>query len=932
MYFSASQMSNLTIVLGYTALLVIMGALISLKATNPKHFMLGNRSMPGWLLASSIIGTSISSLTFLTVPSKGFELDLNYLLTWAPTDFLGGILTAVLFISFLRRTKNASIYTLLGDYYGSWAAFYASAAFILFSVLRMGIIMCLVAKAIHIISGSNVGGIILLCGIVVIFYTYMAGIEGVIWTDFIQTIFLSVAGIACLIFVSKLLPEGINQAIQIASTSGPLNKEGILQGISTPSFWATAVFFLLLNIDFYATNQGVAQRYLAARSDKAAKRSIYMVACINPFIVLLFFLIGLALYGFYQLNPSLLTPECIQDTDKLLTHFISTTIPDGLKGFMIIGILSAAMSTVDTGINSGATVFISNIYEPYIKRNLGSDAPAMQVLRQSSLFFGAIGLGLAYLIFNSNEGILDTFVKWYPVTNGGIFGLFVLMRLAPRIEKSAGISALVLGSLVIMWITFTSEKDLWYAAPVPTMASFPLGVATIVISGLLLGALSKRNASPNAEMSEIQKMDQPTQKGPLDTPKHIRFEQKSMKQSMLQDALRPNPYYRAVGLMSFVFYIATWFNLLPSNWAKTDNIFLSIAIAGSLLLTLTPAPKQDIQNKTHSIWVLTLLGITLPFMGAMSIFAHPDQEIFGYFFLITITLLGSIIDWAMLGFIVSISTCIATQVAAHTYPEVGIPENWLTITIASLGIMTLYAMSAARRKIQERQNLESMYTLSQMMLQKTMTTLHGLTNVIENISLKDESKLIDDLTQIHKTSKQLNQCYCDTVHLLRSGIDDLNQLPTQSLSVRDCLQEAIQAYPFKNNEFTTLELDTLEDFEIEGNRNLLVHTFTHLLNNAFYYVSEGTATYVICRIDQDGKVIFENDGPGIDPRDIPYLFDLFFSRGKLGTGLGLTFCRKALKVMNASIHYTSKPGGKNTQFTITFEKISPPVLSAPIRL
>lgn len=110
------------------------------------------------------------------------------------------------FIVFLRKARDASIYTLLGDRFGKWAAVYASIAFIVYSIIRMGVVTCLVAQALHLICGVDILSVMILTGSIVVFYTYMSGIEGVTWKDLFQTALLVIAGIASIYFVLEGIP------------------------------------------------------------------------------------------------------------------------------------------------------------------------------------------------------------------------------------------------------------------------------------------------------------------------------------------------------------------------------------------------------------------------------------------------------------------------------------------------------------------------------------------------------------------------------------------------------------------------------------------------------------------------------------------------------------------------------------------------------
>ncbi|OYV46605.1 MAG: hypothetical protein B7X06_03500, partial [Verrucomicrobia bacterium 21-51-4] len=402
-YLSAAQMSNVTIVLVYAALLVIVTSMISLRTNDPDP-MLAGRNMPWWLIGASIVGTSVSSIAFLAYPSRGYAFDLNVIIG----ELCGGIIAPpicfLFFVAFLRKSRNASIYTLLNDRFGRWSAIYASVAFIVYSIVRMGVITCLVAEAVHLICGVDIVSVMILTGIIVVFYTYMSGIEGVIWTDFFQTIVLVIAGAASIYFLLKGIPhtgsdlwEAVRNAPIAQQKSAALSNDwGLLA--------TTCLFFTAIGMDFYAANQGVAQRYIVARSDNHAKWGLAAGGFVLPWIVSLFFGVGILLYIFHQANPHLADSSNVNARD-VFAHFIANHFPDGLKGLAIVGILAAAMSTIDTGINSSSTVLICNLYEPFSRAStMRQSLLTMQILRTSSAIFGAMGVFSAYLVYLNGEG------------------------------------------------------------------------------------------------------------------------------------------------------------------------------------------------------------------------------------------------------------------------------------------------------------------------------------------------------------------------------------------------------------------------------------------------------------------------------------------------------------------------------------------------
>lgn len=116
----------------------------------------------------------------------------------------------------------------------------------------------------------------------------------------------------------------------------------------------------------------------------------------------------------------------------------------------------------------------------------------MDVLRRASLLFGVTGVFIGYLVFLSGESVLDVFWKWTPVIKTGIFGLLLLMRFSSRVGALSRSIAAVIGVSVTAWISFTSGTDLPSASPFHYMLNCPMGLLSMVTTGLCLSYCFKR--------------------------------------------------------------------------------------------------------------------------------------------------------------------------------------------------------------------------------------------------------------------------------------------------------------------------------------------------------------------------------------------------------------------------------------------------------
>ena len=191
----------------YLGGIVVMGFYFSKKNTDTEEYFVGGRSFSGWVIGLSLVGTSISSITFLAYPGDAFKTAwLRYL----PNLMLplAVLIAAYGFLPFFRRQNTTTAYEFLEARFGPSVRIYGAATFIIAQLVRISIILYLLALMIHEISGLGSITCILIGGVFVATYTIIGGIDAVIWTDVIQTIVLAFGGLLCLWVIVDTLPGG----------------------------------------------------------------------------------------------------------------------------------------------------------------------------------------------------------------------------------------------------------------------------------------------------------------------------------------------------------------------------------------------------------------------------------------------------------------------------------------------------------------------------------------------------------------------------------------------------------------------------------------------------------------------------------------------------------------------------------------------------
>ncbi|MBN2580466.1 MAG: sodium:solute symporter [Pirellulales bacterium] len=474
--------------LGTTAL----GCWFVRKSRSTEGFMAARRALPGWAVGLSIFGTFLSSISFLALPGKAFADN------WSPFVFslslpLAAWVAVRYFVPFYRAAGEISAYTHLERRFGAWARTYAVLCYVLTQVARMGAIMYLVALAVAPLIGWSVPAVILLTGALVTVYTMLGGIEAVVWTDVIQSIVLIGGAIVCAAFVLLAMPGGPGQLFRIAAADHKFSLGGFGPSLAQGTFWVVLLYGLTINLQNFGIDQNYVQRYLVAKSDRAAARSVWLGALLYLPVSAVFFFIGTGLFAFYQARPELLpaTVDPLKQPDRVFPYFIVSQLPVGLTGLLIAALFAAAQSTLSSSLNGTATLVLCDVYRRYVNPRAG-ERESLRILYLASLLFGILGTGIALAMMRAASA-LDAWWNLAGIFSGGMLGLFLLGLISRRAGNPAALTGVILGILVIAWMSLSPQWTGPWAglrSPFHHLMVAVVGTLTILLAGLLIGRCS----------------------------------------------------------------------------------------------------------------------------------------------------------------------------------------------------------------------------------------------------------------------------------------------------------------------------------------------------------------------------------------------------------------------------------------------------------
>lgn len=483
------------ILIAYLAGVVGFGCWFVRRNRTPNDFMVAGGSMPGWAVGLSILGAFVSSISLLGLPSMAFGGNWNrYCFSLALPVAL--VIAVKWFVPFYRRSGHISAYHHLEHRFGGWARTYAVVCYLLTMMARMGTTLYLLALALSPMLGWDVRVIILLTGALITLYTVVGGSEAVIWTDTVHNVVLIVGVLVCVVLQLIGMPQGPAQTFEIAAARDKFSLGSTGPSLAAPTVWVVLLYGLFMNLTNFGIDQNYVQRYLSARDEAAARRSLWLGGLTYlPLSALLLF-IGTALFAFYTARPALLPGNVAARPDDVFPYFITHQLPAGMTGLVIAAIFAAAMNGF--GLNIVSTITLCDLYQRYLKPDAG-ERERMIVLYASTVAWGGAATSVALAMISVRQA-LDAWWELAAVFGGGMLGLFLLGILSRRAGGGAAAAGIVAGVAVILWMTVSPKWKAWpdsLRSPFHPFLISAFGTMTVLGVGLVVAQLRGRRLSPS---------------------------------------------------------------------------------------------------------------------------------------------------------------------------------------------------------------------------------------------------------------------------------------------------------------------------------------------------------------------------------------------------------------------------------------------------
>ncbi len=456
--------------------------------TSVEGFTEAKRSFPGWLTGLSILGSFISSISFLALPGKSYASDWNPFV-WSLAMPLATWISVKYFVPFYRHVGSVSAYAHLENRFGTWARIYPGVCYLLTQLARIGAVTYLMALPMSVLLDWNIYFIIAVTGLAVTCYTFVGGIVAVIWTNAVQTVVLIVGAVLCAAIMVFSVPDGISGIMDVAMQNNKFSLGSMsLTNLAESTFFVMLVYGLFINLQNFGIDQNYVQTYLTAKSDREAEKGLWIGGMIYLPLSAVFFFIGTALFCYYQAFPNLLPAEYANKPDYVFPYFMVTAIPIGFKGLLIAAIFAAAMSTISTSLTSSATIILTDYYKRYFDKN-ASERRSMFVLRLTTVIWGALGTLIA-LAFTKATNALDAWWVLAGIFSGGMLGLFVLGLVSKKAGMFSGALGVIVGVSIIVWMSLAPYVSWMPKCPFHAYLIPVFGTSAVFVVGFCAGQIA----------------------------------------------------------------------------------------------------------------------------------------------------------------------------------------------------------------------------------------------------------------------------------------------------------------------------------------------------------------------------------------------------------------------------------------------------------
>lgn len=482
------------ICIGYLAVVVALGLYFARQQHSNEDYFVGGRKMHWLPIGLSIFAGTFSSLSFVGLPREGAYDDWHLLTGILLIPLVVMPIVGWLFVPLYFRLQVTSAYEYLQRRFHPSVRLLASGLFVFYTVGWMGALLKAVGEILQPVlqlTDAQLVYAVIAVGVFATFYTTLGGVKAVVWTDALQAIALGGGMLAVLVLAVGRIDGGWQTVWQVGNEHHKFDMAHLKLDFQSGNLFAACAFGFFVYLAGHAVHFTAVQRYVSMPTIGAARRALAVNGIMVAVVCAVFFLVGTSVFVFYHPDAAtsargnaaanstnwydeLKHTDAKQENneknleDQLLPRFIMSEIPvTGLMGLLLAGLFAAAMSSMDSGINSLTATVVCD----WLKK----DEFSLTGSRILTVFFGTLAIGTAVLLQQFDAPVFHTIMTIAGTFLGLMLGVFLLGMLSPRSNTPGALIGVAAG-LAIFLVAKFAGMTAWWDGGCTTTATLLVGL------------------------------------------------------------------------------------------------------------------------------------------------------------------------------------------------------------------------------------------------------------------------------------------------------------------------------------------------------------------------------------------------------------------------------------------------------------------------
>ncbi len=454
-----------SIIVAYLIGMMGLSVYLGRGQSSEEDYFVGGRNLPWWAVGLSTMATQTSAISFISIPAF-VALRAGGGLTWLQYElavpFAMIVLMAVIFPVF-RRLNLISLYAYLEKRFDRNTRRVISILFQFLRAFSTGVTVYGISLVLMICLNIPFWVAVLLLGGITVLYDVLGGMRAVIWSDVIQVVVLFGAILAAIAVAINLvggLEEVFDRFDPRRLQAVDFGHHGLGDG-KTFAFWPMLLGGFFLYLSYYGCDQTQAQRELSTRSVDDTRQALFLDGMLRFPLVVSYCFLGVCLGAYGAVHPGFVAGLPLNESgtanyNLAVPIFVLQNFPHGLIGLVMVGLLAAAMSSLDSTLNALSALSMQDLVGGFAKREF-SHRTEILLSKMLTVFWGVVCLIFSFYVGNVSQTIIESVNKIGSLINGPLLAVFLMGILTRRVNGQ--------GALLGLSVGFSGNLWLWRYAP-----------------------------------------------------------------------------------------------------------------------------------------------------------------------------------------------------------------------------------------------------------------------------------------------------------------------------------------------------------------------------------------------------------------------------------------------------------------------------------